>query len=436
MQRVIAFDLVRLFLAPLFLTPRGIDRVDLAMAHHIFPDEDSPHVGVLPTFWGMRVYRAREVVRLLAHVRAIWAESAPDDSDVALDARFRRIIDEIQAPGQADRQPIPPPRQLALRHKIARMIHELHATGMPLGRPVRSRVPRDAIYLNIGQLGLAIPRFFNWLDDRPDVTCAIMLHDVIPLDYPDLVRPGAADHHGQMVRTAARHADCMIYTTQYARDGVNAALAAHHAGHLPSLVRALPVSAMFGRNTVRLPELAGSPYFVVVSTIEPRKNHALLLRVWERLIAKAGMKAPHLVIVGSRGFDADRIMAPLATRPLLRSHVHEVSGLSSPALASLMLGATGILSPTWVEGFGLPVLEANILGVPTIASNIAAHREIACGDTILLPCDDDDAWERAIAATPPAASDRRVAIPHAATESAYCDDLLQFLQALPPKAGS
>jgi len=430
MSSVIAFDLARLFLAPLFLAPRGIDKVDLAMARHIFPDDSSPHIGVMPTFWGVRAYRAPEVRRMLDHVSRIWAEHPPGDAKSGKDERFSQIIARIQADKPVHHAPIPPPKRLSLGNKAGRMLHELHATGMPIGRPVRKAVPQGATYLNIGQLGLAVPQFFRWLDDRRDVTCALMLHDVIPLDFPDLCRPGSADHHGRMVRTAARHADCMIYATAYARDTVNALLAHNGRPHLPSLVRPLPLSAAFVETTSALPELAGARYCVVVSTIEPRKNHELLLRVWRRLIARSGNDAPHLVIVGSRGFDSDRILAPLEHNAMLRAHVHEVSGLSSHALAQLVLGATALLSPTWVEGFGLPVLEANIMGVPTIASNIAAHREIAQRMTTLLACDDEDAWLHAIAALPPTGTRRRPVIPQDVTETAYCTDLLAFLNGI------
>jgi len=430
MSSVIAFDLARLFLAPLFLAPRGIDKVDLAMARHIFPDDSSPHIGVMPTFWGVRAYRAPEVRRMLDHVTKIWAEHPPGDAKSEQDLRLSQIIARIHAATPVHHAPIPPPKRLSLGDKVGRMLHELHATGMPIGRPVRQALPKGATYLNIGQLGLAVPLFFRWLEDRRDIICALMLHDVIPLDFPDLCRPGSADHHARMVRTAARHADCMIYTTAYARDTVNASLAHNGRPRLPSLVRPLPLSAAFVETASALPELSGARYCVVVSTIEPRKNHDLLLRVWRRLIARLGRDAPHLVIVGSRGFDSDRILAPLENNAMLRAHVHEVSGLSSHALAQLVLGAAGLLSPTWVEGFGLPVLEANIMGVPTIASNIAAHREIAQGETTLLACDDEDAWLQAIAALPPAGSRCRPVIPVDVTEAAYCRDLVNFLRGI------
>lgn len=426
-MRPIAYDLVRLFLGPLFMTPRGIDRVDLALARHIFADRDTANIGVLPTFWGLRAYRAPQVRRLLAHVERIWAEHAERDEDPAQEAQIRGLLHAMAGHPIAAEAP-KARRNLKLRHKVLRMITALGATGVPLGRPVRAEVPQGAVYLNVGQLGLAVPSFFRWLESRPDLTCAMMLHDVIPLEFPHLCRPGQFDHHTNMVRTAARHADCMIYTTTYARDTVNAALADHIPARLPCLVRGLPLPQAFAQQAIGVPELARQRYFIVVSTIEPRKNHALLLRVWTRLIERMGVSAPHLVIVGSRGFDGERIMAPLVHRPILRSHVHEVVGLSSPALAALTLNAAAMLSPTLVEGFGMPVMEANAMGVPTIASDIPAHREIANATTTLLSGDDEDAWFRAILQTPTAPLRQRPVIDPAMTETAYCRDLLAWVR--------
>lgn len=181
-------------------------------------------------------------------------------------------------------------------------------------------------------------------------------------------------------------------------------------------------------NPSRVVDLETLNYFVVVSSIEPRKNHAILFRVWRRLLERAGSKAPHLVVVGASGYNSASVLAETKDDTGLRSHVHFVSGLSSPALAALTLGATAILSPSFAEGFGLPVFEANALGVPTIASDIAAHREISNSDTQLLPVDDDAAWERAIAAMPAAGSRIRRDTPHHLTESAYCADVVAFLR--------
>ncbi|HEX7852044.1 MAG TPA: glycosyltransferase [Sphingomonas sp.] len=407
------------------MTPRGIDRVDLALARHIFRNESSQNVGVLPTPAGVYAFSATQVRNLLAYIQELWAEDAGPASDLQL----QWLLDNI-----ARRRDDAPPESSAspflFREKVWRMLNMLRATSLFPRRLASRAVPANAVYLNIGQLGLAMPSFFNWLAKRPDITRAMMMHDAIPIDYPHLVGDKAPIHHKQMIRTAAEHADCMIYNSTYTRDSVSAVMRDLGRACPPALVRSLPLPSAFVDVETGVAELAGTRYFLAVSTIEPRKNFALLLRVWQRFVATMGAAAPHLVIVGSPGKDADSILAPLRSNAALASRVHHVVGLSSPALASLLLGAVGMLCPSLAEGFGLPLLEASALGVPAIASDIPAHREVATATTILLPVDDDEGWVQAIAASPDAATHRRPPMPFAMTEAAYCADVLDFVSGI------
>lgn len=431
MSRIIAYDLCRLFIGPSSATPRGIDRVDLAMANHIFADPDSPHIGILPTPLGVRAYPARIVRLLLTHVQRMWQESLECEDD----PRLQGLIADMRSPGGQPGHSRPNGAAgLTRSESIRRSFALLRHTSVRPGRSAAKSVPFNAIYMNLGQLALAVPMFFKWLQNRPDVTCAMMIHDTIPLDHPELVKPGSVAHHARMVRTAAAHADCLIFSTAFARASVNKALAGLQHSPLPSIVRSLPVTSAFADAQDSLPELAGKHYFVVVSTIEPRKNFALLLNVWRQLIAEMGNQAPYLVIVGAPGLDAERILAPVADSSGLRERVLHVSGLSSPALARLVLGCAALLSPSFAEGFGLPLLEGIAMGVPTIASDIPSHREIAHSTTRLLGVDDHAGWRRAILATPRIAVGRRPHIPFAMTEAAYCADLLAFLRSVMPKS--
>lgn len=416
---------MRLFIGPSSLTPRGIDRVDLALARQIFRNESSMNVGILPTPAGVYAFSATQVRRLLDYIQELWAE----DTDLTDDRQLRSLLEKIARP-RDHILPVLSARPLTLREKVWRMLHMLGATGSFPRRFAGRAVPPDAVYLNVGQLGLAMPSFFNWLGKRPDITCALMVHDAIPIDYPHLVGPKAPAHHKQMIRTAAERADCLIFNSAYTRDSVSAVMRGLGRTCPPALVRSLPLPAAFVDVETGVPELAGVRYFLAVSTIEPRKNFALLLRAWQRLLATMGAAAPHLVIVGSPGKDADAILAPLESDSVLASRVHHVAGLSSPALASLLSGAVGMLSPSLAEGFGLPLLEANALGVPAIASDIPAHREVATATTLLLPVDDDEGWAHAIAASPDAATHRRPPMPFAMTEAAYCADILDFVSGI------
>src|SRR5581483_8051415 len=125
----------------------------------------------------------------------------------------------------------------------------------------------------------------------------------------------------------------------------------------------------------------GAPYFVCVGTIEPRKNHLLLLNVWRRLAERLGAAAPRLVLVGQRGWENEQVIDMIERSPAVRGLVEERNDLSDAAMAKLLAGA---LAPSFGEGYGLPLVEALALGVPALASDIPAFREVAGGVAELL----------------------------------------------------
>ena len=84
--------------------------------------------------------------------------------------------------------------------------------------------------------------------------------------------------------------------------------------------------------------------------------------------------------------------------------------------------------PSFAEGFGLPVLEANALGVPTIASCIGAHREIADDKTILLSPDNIDAWVGAILSQSRGAGRVAHAFDSQNSLADYCRDVEDFVE--------
>ena len=135
------------------------------------------------------------------------------------------------------------------------------------------------------------------------------------------------------------------------------------------------------------------PYFVCIGTIEARKNHRLLLDLWQRLTVELGDAAPLLRLIGQCGFGSERIADSLQA---LRGRVIEHRDLPDAAMASVLHGARALLLPSLAEGFGLPVIEALALGVPVLCSNLPALREAGGGMPDYLDPTEDAAWHRAI----------------------------------------
>jgi glycosyltransferase involved in cell wall biosynthesis len=138
------------------------------------------------------------------------------------------------------------------------------------------------------------------------------------------------------------------------------------------------------------------PYFVMIGTIEARKNHLMMLEVWREIVGRMGSNAPDLIVIGQRGWEATEAISILEDSGQLCGHIHEMAGCCDVQMSDLLAGAHALLMPSFVEGFGLPLVEALQQGVPAIASDLPVFREIAQGiPTYLDPCD-RASWTNAV----------------------------------------
>ena len=141
---------------------------------------------------------------------------------------------------------------------------------------------------------------------------------------------------------------------------------------------------------------ANRPLFLMVGTIEPRKNHALMLDVWEEWDEEADGPRPVLGIVGSRGWRNEDLFRRLDASPLRNRDIFEWSDLSDKAVTALMVRADALLFPSFAEGYGLPPIEAASLQTPVISSDLPSVREMLGELPVYLPPDDRYPWTTAI----------------------------------------
>ena len=134
-------------------------------------------------------------------------------------------------------------------------------------------------------------------------------------------------------------------------------------------------------------------YLLFYGALEPKKNVRRLIDAY--LIS--GVEVPLVIVVGG-GWQNEAELQLLARqcggepggRPS-RRRVHRLDYVSRSNLVTLIRGARAVVFPSLYEGFGLPVLEAMLLGTPVVASRESSLPEIA-GDAALLidPYDSDD----------------------------------------------
>ena len=195
-----------------------------------------------------------------------------------------------------------------------------------------------------------------------------------------------------------RHASVIIANSHSTADEIAAYAQGWDHPEPPVTVALLGLERAFIDEPMAAP--ASAPYFVFVGTIEARKNLAMLLTVWRRLAERMGRLTPKLVLAGARGWENESVIDQLDRSSAARSLVHEVANLDDAQMAALVAGARALLAPSLAEGFDLPVIEALALGTPVIASDIAAHRELAPSARLIDPLD-GPGWLAAIQAACP-----------------------------------
>jgi glycosyltransferase involved in cell wall biosynthesis len=264
-----------------------------------------------------------------------------------------------------------------------------------LAAPRALRLQPGSLFVNVNHYGLEHPLLLSRLA-RAGVRPVVLIHALIPLEFPEFCSPGGGPRHERRVIACLNHAWRLITNSQATATALTR-FAASRGLALPACVTApLGIEAAFLGRQAAEPVVA-APYFVCVGTIEPRKNLNFLLSLWRRLEERLGEATPPLVLIGRRGWENEAVVDQLERSPSVLRHVHEVADLGDRQVASLIAGAAALLSPSFAEGYNLPVIEALALGTPVIASDIPVHRELAAGARLIDPLD-GPAWMEAIGA--------------------------------------
>lgn len=248
-------------------------------------------------------------------------------------------------------------------------------------------------YLNIGHTGLDSEAFRLWVRTS-EVQPIYFVHDLIPITHPQYCRAGETDRHRARMLTVLTTGNGVIANSHATLTDLE------HFAREEGLALPPAVAAWLGTSLPSV-EPFGQPVrprltFVALGTIEARKNHALLLRIWGRLAEQLGPDLPQLVVIGQRGWEATDVFEMLDRDKRLRGNVVETVARSDAELLGYLKSARALLFPSYAEGYGLPLTEALSIGLPVIASDLPAFREIGQGVPLFIDADDEAAWEAAI----------------------------------------
>ncbi len=133
-------------------------------------------------------------------------------------------------------------------------------------------------------------------------------------------------------------------------------------------------------------------FVIFVSSFDKRKNHSLLLNVWERLIKERGDRTPILIFVGRVMWPNDPVVDILSRNDELAGYIHHLSDVDDSGLDWLYKNCLFTVFPSLYEGWGLPVSESLAYNKLCLTSNTSSTAEISPYLTELLDPYDFKAW--------------------------------------------
>lgn len=115
------------------------------------------------------------------------------------------------------------------------------------------------------------------------------------------------------------------------------------------------------------------PYILMVGTLEPRKNHKLLLNAYEGQLKQLGY---NIIFAGYMGWNMECFEERLKTHPDFGKGVFHFSDLNDSSISYLYHNAKFLAFCSYSEGFGLPIIEALQRGTPVLAADVPVLREV------------------------------------------------------------
>jgi O-antigen biosynthesis alpha-1,2-rhamnosyltransferase len=218
-----------------------------------------------------------------------------------------------------------------------------------------------------------------------------VIYDLIPLTHPRYCHRGLVPIFQHWLKWVARTADGFMAISQTIRDQMQSYVHQNvreaKSGHQWFDYFYLGAELDLIKNDAAIRQELESAFicgtghgvYLMVGTIEPRKNYGFLLDAFELLWQKG--KPVVLCMAGKVGWRCEEIVTRVKNHREYNKRLFMFNDLSDKELEYCYRFSRSLVYPSYIEGFGLPLVEAMQRGLPVMASNIPVFREVG-GDFV------------------------------------------------------
>lgn len=209
------------------------------------------------------------------------------------------------------------------------------------------------------------------------VKIVTQVYDIIPITHPQFAHENTCMNFMVYIGANIEYADLLIVSAQATVDALDKLC--DDLGRPRKKCIVVPLGADFsvkageGEISDEVRDAALGKYILMVGTIEPRKNHSLVIDALENGLDEMGIR---VIFAGRYGWNVDALRKRIETHPMLGKSLFFLERPDDAAIDYLYKNALAVAFPTFNEGFGLPMIEAFSRNTPVLASDIGVLREV------------------------------------------------------------
>ncbi len=225
----------------------------------------------------------------------------------------------------------------------------------------------------------------NWRKQGGKV--AFVVYDLLPITHPQFFPAELVYRFSQWFDTAISNAELLLAISNTVRDQLREQVNLAFSGRaeLPPRVESFRLGADLDmrhadgyvrpRLRMVLSGRSGPTPYLMVGTVEPRKNHRTVLEAFGQLWEQGS--EVRLIIAGKVGWECRDLVRSIEEHPELHRRLFWFPDLTDTELHHCYKSTRCVVFASWGEGFGLPIIEGLQFGRPVIASDLPVHREVA-----------------------------------------------------------
>ncbi|MCX7284508.1 MAG: glycosyltransferase family 1 protein [Novosphingobium sp.] len=313
------------------------------------------------------------------------------DSKTGIQRVVRNILAHLQEAAGKKYAVVPVATDLTTEYRVSNKVGlQLISNFAPIANPVPN-FRRGDVFLGLDLQDVLVPHradFFEKLHES-GILCYFVVYDMLPLKLREYFPDAVSRNFNGWLNTVAR-SDGLVAISRSVMMDIQAwaektklplrrPLRLGHfrlGADIESEVEEAPNRAI----VEWLEKRRKSRVFVTIGTIEPRKRHDQIVDAMNNLWK--GRDDVSLVIIGKVGWQCDDLVESIRSHNEFGRRLLWLEGATDADLLAVLRSADALVAASEGEGFGLPLVEAQRLGVPIIARDLPVFREVAGDDAV------------------------------------------------------